>query len=47
MIQVTTPFLAPKEEYKAYIDKLWDKNWLANKGRLRYRIKTITNRTER
>ncbi len=34
MIQVTTPFLPPKEEYKAYIDKIWDKNWLTNNGPL-------------
>ncbi|MBI9062168.1 MAG: DegT/DnrJ/EryC1/StrS family aminotransferase [Marinilabiliaceae bacterium] len=34
MIQVTTPFLPPKEEFNAYIDKIWDKNWLTNNGPL-------------
>jgi dTDP-4-amino-4,6-dideoxygalactose transaminase len=34
MIQVTTPFLPPKEEYSAYIDKIWDINWLTNLGPL-------------
>ncbi|MCT4587339.1 MAG: DegT/DnrJ/EryC1/StrS family aminotransferase [Carboxylicivirga sp.] len=34
MIQVTAPFLPPKEEFYAYVDKIWDKNWLTNNGPL-------------
>ncbi|MCK0123650.1 DegT/DnrJ/EryC1/StrS family aminotransferase [Gelidibacter sp. F2691] len=34
MINVTSPFLPPKEEYIAYIDKIYDKNWLTNMGPL-------------
>lgn len=34
MINVTSPFLPPKEEYIAYVDKIYDKNWLTNMGPL-------------
>lgn len=34
MIQVTKPFLPPLEEYKAYIDKIWQRQWLTNMGPL-------------
>ncbi len=34
MIQVTSPFLPPKEEYLKYIDKIYDKKWLTNMGPL-------------
>ena len=34
MIQVTTPFLPPKEEYQKYIDKIYEKRWLTNMGPL-------------
>ncbi len=34
MINVTSPFLPPKEEYLAYIDKIYEKNWLTNLGPL-------------
>jgi dTDP-4-amino-4,6-dideoxygalactose transaminase len=34
MINVTSPFLPPKEEYIAYIDKIYEKNWLTNMGPL-------------
>jgi dTDP-4-amino-4,6-dideoxygalactose transaminase len=34
MIQVTAPFLPPKDEYQKYIDKIWNKNWLTNNGPL-------------
>jgi len=34
MIQVTRPFLPPKEEYDAYIGQIWDNNWLTNNGPL-------------
>lgn len=34
MINVTSPFLPPKEEYIAYLDKIYDKNWLTNMGPL-------------
>jgi dTDP-4-amino-4,6-dideoxygalactose transaminase len=34
MIQVTRPFLPPKEDYEAYIRQIWDNNWLTNNGPL-------------
>lgn len=34
MIPVTKPFLPPKEEYLAYIDQIWKRNWLTNHGPL-------------
>ncbi|WP_430817677.1 DegT/DnrJ/EryC1/StrS family aminotransferase [Carboxylicivirga sp. RSCT41] len=34
MIQVTSPFLPPKEEYLKYIDKIYHKKWLTNMGPL-------------
>lgn len=34
MIQVTSPFLPPKEEYIKYIDKIYEKKWLTNLGPL-------------
>lgn len=34
MIPVTKPFLPPKEEYYAYIDQVWKRNWLTNHGPL-------------
>lgn len=34
MIQVTKPFLPPKEEYMDYISAIWDRNWLTNSGPL-------------
>ena len=34
MINVTIPFLPPLEEYKAYIDSIWHRNWLTNNGPL-------------
>lgn len=34
MINVTKPFLPPKEEYLKYIDGIWDRNWLTNNGPL-------------
>lgn len=34
MIPVTKPFLPPKEEYNAYIDQIWKRNWLTNNGPL-------------
>lgn len=34
MIPVTKPFLPPVEEYKKYIDTIWDKQWLTNMGPL-------------
>src|SRR5690554_6207915 len=33
-ILVTKPFLAPREEYEAYIAKIWDNQWLTNMGPL-------------
>lgn len=34
MIQVTKPFLPPVDEYKSYIDKIWQRQWLTNMGPL-------------
>jgi len=34
MIQVTTPFLPPKEEFNKYVDQIWEKNWQTNNGPL-------------
>jgi len=34
MINVTKPFLPPKEEYQKYIDGIWQRNWLTNNGPL-------------
>lgn len=32
MINVTKPFLPPKEEYLAILSDIWDRNWLTNNG---------------
>lgn len=34
MIPVTKPFLPPIEKYKAYIDGIWQRQWLTNMGPL-------------
>ncbi|MDP3200377.1 MAG: DegT/DnrJ/EryC1/StrS family aminotransferase [Algoriphagus sp.] len=34
MIPVTKPFLPPKSEYQAYLDGIWERNWLTNNGPL-------------
>ena len=34
MIQVTKPFLPPHEEYKQYLDGIWQRQWLTNMGPL-------------
>lgn len=34
MINITKPFLPPIEEYKAFIDQIWERNWLTNNGPL-------------
>jgi len=34
MIPVTKPFLPPMEEYKKYIDGIWQRQWLTNMGPL-------------
>mgnify|MGYP000949756660 CR=1 FL=1 len=34
MILVTKPFLPPIEEYKRYIDGIWERQWLTNMGPL-------------
>lgn len=33
-ILVTKPFLAPRQEYEAYIEKIWENQWLTNMGPL-------------
>jgi dTDP-4-amino-4,6-dideoxygalactose transaminase len=34
MINVTKPFLPPLEEYRRYLDHIWQRNWLTNNGPL-------------
>jgi dTDP-4-amino-4,6-dideoxygalactose transaminase len=34
MITVTKTFFPPIEEYKAYVDKIWENQWLTNNGSL-------------
>ncbi len=34
MINVTKPYLPPKEEFDALINKIWERNWLTNDGPL-------------
>ena len=34
MINVTKPFLPPIDEYKHYLEGIWERNWLTNKGPL-------------
>jgi dTDP-4-amino-4,6-dideoxygalactose transaminase len=34
MINVTKPFLPPKEDYLALVDEIWKRNWLTNNGPL-------------
>lgn len=34
MINVTKPFLPPREEYQQYVDKIWEAGWLTNHGPL-------------
>ena len=34
MINVTKPFLPPFEEYKEYLEGIWERNWLTNNGPL-------------
>jgi dTDP-4-amino-4,6-dideoxygalactose transaminase len=34
MITVTKTFFPPIEEYKAYVDKIWENQWLTNNGAL-------------
>lgn len=34
MIPITKPFLPPQSEYQAYLDGIWERNWLTNNGPL-------------
>src|SRR5579859_6685660 len=34
MINVTKPFLPPREEFDRYVDGIWQRNWLTNNGPL-------------
>ncbi len=34
MINVTKPYLPPKEEYQQYVDEIWNRCWLTNNGPL-------------
>src|SRR5688572_26627737 len=40
MINVTKPFLPPREEYQKYIDGIWDRVWLTNNGPLVNELET-------
>lgn len=46
-ITVTKPYLPPKEKYSAYVDQIWDRNWLTNGGplvnKLELRLKEYLN----
>ena len=39
-IPVTKPFLPPKEDYLAYIDQIYERNWLSNDGPLLRELET-------
>lgn len=39
-INITQPFLPPKEEYQKYIDEIWQRNWLTNDGPLVKELET-------
>jgi dTDP-4-amino-4,6-dideoxygalactose transaminase len=41
MISVTKTFFPPIEEYKAYIDRIWENQWLTNNGDL---LKELTDK---
>ena len=32
MINVTKTFLPPQKEYNAILKRVWDKNWITNRG---------------
>lgn len=34
MINVTKTFLPPIEEYNKYLEKVWNKQWITNRGEL-------------
>ncbi|WP_166332758.1 DegT/DnrJ/EryC1/StrS family aminotransferase [Sphingobacterium chungjuense] len=34
MIPITKPFLPPIDEYKSYVDSIWERQWLTNMGPL-------------
>lgn len=34
MVNVTKPFLPPINEYHAYVEQIWERNWLTNNGPL-------------
>jgi dTDP-4-amino-4,6-dideoxygalactose transaminase len=47
MINVTKPFLPPREEYEAYVRGIWERNWLTNNGPLvRELEEKLTNYTD-
>ena len=41
MIPVTRPFLPPFEEYKDYIQSIWNRNWLTNMGPLASKLEMV------
>lgn len=45
MINVTKPFLPPKEDYQHYIDAIWQRNWLTNNGPLVNELELKLKRT--
>jgi len=40
MINVTKTFLPPSEEYKKYVDSIWNNEWLTNNGELYKKLTT-------
>jgi len=45
VIPVTKPFLPPREEYQAYLEGIWERNWLTNHGPLSVEFEqAISNR---
>ncbi len=44
MISVTKTFFPPIDEFKAYVDQIWENKWLTNNGNL---LKTLTEELQR
>jgi len=41
MIQVTKPYLPPKEEYDKILSNIWERNWLTNNGPLVVELESL------
>lgn len=40
MIQITEPFLPPREEYDEILSEIWERNWLTNNGPVSQRLQS-------